>query len=137
MRPNRTEIAKAALVFGSSLFAMGFLLAIPRELWLKPSLGEMGAVMVELPIALGLSWLLARLLMHGSRAAWLLMPRLVMGAGALACLLLAEVLLSVLALGQTWSATFASFITPKGLAGLAAQALACSFPFMQQRLIRT
>ncbi|MGL5362310.1 MAG: hypothetical protein ACRDBH_05485 [Bosea sp. (in: a-proteobacteria)] len=137
MTPRWTQITKAALLFGLGLFGIGFLLAIPRELLLKPSLGEMGAVMVELPVVLGLSWHLARLLMRGSRFAWQLMPRLVTGAGALACLLMAEILLSVLALGQTWAAAFASIITPKGLAGLAAQALACSFPSMQQRMIRT
>jgi hypothetical protein len=137
MMPPWTEIAKAALLFGTGLFGIGFLLAIPRELWLKPSLGEMGAVMIELPIILGLAWILARLLMRGTTSAWLNLPRLAMGAGALACLLLAELLLSVLALGQTWAQAFASFITPKGLAGLAAQALACSFPSMQQRMIRT
>ncbi|MGL5361556.1 MAG: hypothetical protein ACRDBH_01655 [Bosea sp. (in: a-proteobacteria)] len=137
MTPTLTQIAKGALLFGGGLFGIGFLLAIPRELLLKPWLGEMGAVIVELPIVLGLSWLFARFLMRGAPAAWLILPRLMMGASALASLLLAEILLSVLALGQTWAAALASLVTPKGLAGLAAQALACSFPSMQQRLIRS
>ncbi len=135
--PSRTEIAKAALIFGGGLFAMGFALAIPRELWLKPRLGELGAVMVELPVILCLSWVLARLLMRGPRQAWCMRHRLVMGAGALACLLTAEAVLSIFVLGQTWSAAFSSFTSPKGLAGIAAQALACSFPFLQQRMIQS
>lgn len=137
MRPDRTEIAKAALIFGSGLFAIGFALAIPRELWVKPWLGEIGAVMVELPIILGFAWWLSVALMRAHRRNWNRVTRLVMGIGALMCLLLAELMLGILVLGQTLTSFLTTFLTVKGLAGLAAQALACSFPLLQMKAARS
>jgi hypothetical protein len=137
MIPDRANLAWAALVFGFSLFGIGFALAVPRELWIKPWLGGTYAVLLELLILLPLAWWLAKALMRGPRSQWGLAPRLRMGAGAMACLLLAELVLSISVLGQSLLATLATFVTPKGVAGLAAQLLACSFPWIQMKVARS
>ncbi len=133
MSPSRTELVKAGLIYGNLLFAAGFAMAIPRELWLKSWFGETGAVLVELPVVLAFGWWLSALLMRGDRTGWGAGARLAMGAAALLGLLLAEGMLGVLGFGQTVPSFLATFLTFKGLAGLAAQALACCFPLFQMK----
>jgi hypothetical protein len=137
MSTSRTELAKAGLIYGSALFAAGFAMAIPRELWLKSWLGESGAILVELPIVLSFGWWLSAVLMRGDRSGWRGGERLAMGAAALLCLLLTEAMLGILAFGQSVPSFLATFLTFKGLAGLAAQALACCFPLLQMKAVRS
>ena len=50
----------AALRYFGIIFALGFVLGTIRTLWLAPIVGTVGAVLIELPIMLIASWLVAR-----------------------------------------------------------------------------
>jgi hypothetical protein len=121
-------IAAAFRYFGL-IFTLGFVLGTIRTLWLSPAIGATGAVLTELPIMLGASWLVARRLVtvpHRRTPAWALGT----GALAFAMLLLAEALLAIILTGQslaTWAGDL--FRTP-GWIGLAGQALFGLMPWL-------
>lgn len=118
--------ARAALIAGAAYFAMvfaaGFALGVVRELALRPWAGEVGAVLIELPMILlaayfAARWLSLRLGLARAR------ERAAMGAVALALLLLAEAALAGPVRGlspREWAAGFASLRGAVTLAGYAA-----------------
>ncbi|HSF62739.1 MAG TPA: hypothetical protein VLA78_00005 [Paracoccaceae bacterium] len=122
----------AALAYFALVFAAGFALGTARVLLLAPRLGETGAVALELPVMIALSWL---------SASWVLRrrplppgaPRLAMGAVAFALLMGAEAALAVLAFGQTPAAWAAALATPPGALGLAGQILFALIPWLHGR----
>lgn len=108
------------------VFAIGFVLGTIRTLALAPSLGEVRAVLIELPIMLTASWLvcgwlLKRTPLRASDAA-------AMGASALALLLLAEAALSIMAFGRTPLEHLALYAQPAHVLGLIGQVLFGAFP---------
>lgn len=108
------------------VFAIGFGLGTIRALVLAPSLGEVRAVLIELPIMLAASWLvcgwlLKRTPLRASAAA-------AMGAFALALLLLAEAALSIMAFGRTPLEHLALYAQPAHVFGLIGQVLFGAFP---------
>lgn len=98
LKEERVLIRAAAAYFGI-VFAVGFALGTVRTLWLAPALGSaLGAVLCELPLMLGASWIVAgwvlrrwRVTRAGEAAA--------IGALAFAMLMAAECALAGLAFG--------------------------------------
>lgn len=111
---------RAALAYFALIFAAGFVLGTIRVTLFVPYIGDLRAVILELPVMLALSWLAAGWLIHrhsvpsGG-------PRLAMGALAFGLLMLAEVLLATVFFGQTPWQVLAQFATPPGALGLAGQ----------------
>jgi hypothetical protein len=115
----------AGIVYGLSLFAIGFLLALVRIPVLVPRLGETAAVLIELPVMLVAAWLVAGRILRGlplSRSG-----ALAMGAAYVPTLLGAEMALG-LALGDSLSAIVESWGRIPGSLGLSAQLAAALFP---------
>jgi hypothetical protein len=111
-------IVKSALAYMLPVFAVAFLLGALRVTLVAPAIGPLAAVALEVPLVLGLSWLVAgRVLSRWPLSA---SGRLAMGALAFAFLMLAELGLAV-ALGQTPARFAAGLSTPPGALGLAAQ----------------
>lgn len=126
------RIVAAAIAYLAPVFGLAFVLGVVRSLWLAPRLGEVGAVLVEVPLILGFAWVVgARVLRRRplpGRAA-----RAAMGLLALLMLLGLELALGRLAFGRPLSAILAAMATPAGLIGLAGQIGFGLIPLIQPR----
>ena len=114
------RIVLPALVYLSTVFAAAFALGVLRVLLVAPRLGELAAVALEVPVVLGLSWLVAGRVLRR----WPLPrqgQRLAMGGLAFALLMLAETILGITLFGRTMAGILAAMATLPGLVGLAGQ----------------
>jgi hypothetical protein len=113
-------IVLPALVYVATVFAAAFVLGTLRVLLVAPRLGELAAVTLEVPVVLGLSWLVAGRVLRR----WPLpLPgqRLAMGGLAFGLLMLAETILGITLFGRTPAGILAAMATLPGLVGLAGQ----------------
>jgi hypothetical protein len=118
-------------VYVATVFAAGFVLGVLRALVLVPLLGELGAVLVELPVILAISWLACTRILRR----WPLPPlgAAAMGAIALLLLMLAEAGLSTLLAGRSLAEHLTLYAQPSHQVGLAGQLAFAVFPWMQAR----
>lgn len=105
---------KAGAAYFAVVFAVGFALGTVRTLFLAPRLGELLAVVIELPLMLGASWLACGWAVRRWRIAPTAGPRLTMGAFAFALLIIAEATLSLTTFDR--SLTDSSATSPPRLA---------------------
>ena len=124
---------KAAAAYFALAFTLGFVLGTLRVTVLVPALGELVAVMVELPLMLTATWFICRRVVRHFGVPAAAGPRLAMGGVAFALLMVVEFTLSVTAFGRTPSAYFASLAAPAGMLGLAGQAVFGLWPWWQGR----
>jgi hypothetical protein len=124
---------KAAAAYFALVFTLGFVLGALRVTVLVPRLGELMAVMVELPLMLTGAWFICRRVVRHFGVPAPAGPRLAMGGAAFALLMVAEFTLSVTAFGSTPGAFFSSLATPAGMLGLAGQAVFGLWPWAQGR----
>jgi len=112
-------VLKSTLAYLAPVFAAAFLFGALRVTLLAPQIGPLAAVALEVPLILGLSWLVAGRVLRR----WPLAPNeaLTMGALAFALLMLAEFALAYALSGQTPPAYAATFLTAPGALGLAGQ----------------
>mgnify|MGYP000632588975 CR=1 FL=1 len=113
-------IVLPAIVYVSTVFAAAFALGTLRVLLVAPRLGELAAVTLEVPVVLGLSWLVAGRVLRR----WPLPrpgQRLAMGGLAFALLMLAETILGIALFGRSLAGILATVATLPGLVGLAGQ----------------
>jgi len=93
-------VARLALAYFASVFFIGFVLGVARTLWIAPRLGERVAELVEIPVMVVASFLVARVLM--SRAAHVeIRAAALVGLAALGLLLCAELAVVAFVRGQT------------------------------------
>ncbi len=118
----------AALYF-ALVFAAGFLLAIPRILVLTPRVGEVIAVLIECPIILLISFLLAHWVVRRFAPRAGPAQRLAIGLIAFALLITTEVLVSWVR-GTAPTEFAATLLLPARAIGLAAQVLFAFFPLL-------
>ncbi|CAG0954028.1 MAG: hypothetical protein F9K19_10360 [Rhizobiaceae bacterium] len=112
--PSSARPWKAGLAYALGVFAVGFLFGTVRVLLVEPALGAAAAVAIELPLMLGVSWLVARAVLRRIHVERLLAPRLAMAAVALLVLMLLETGLG-LAFGTSLEAQAEAYLTPRGL----------------------
>ena len=122
------RIFEAAATYWAMVFALGFVLGTIRVLWVIPIVGLLPATLLELPVMLGASWLVAGWLV---RRFALASPRQALTAGALAfaLLMLAECALAGLLSGETPAQWFAGLGQSHALLGLAGQVLFALMPW--------
>ncbi len=111
------------------VFAAGFVLGAVRTLWLAPVLGDVEAVLVEIPVMLLIAWMVCRAIVARLRLSPRVVARAVMGGVALGLLLAAEAALAV-AFGTPVGELGAVFATAPALLGLAAQVVYAAFPLL-------
>ena len=114
------RVALPAILYVATVFAAAFLLGTLRVLVLVPRLGELAAVTLEVPVVLGLSWLVAGRVLRR----WPLPrpgQRLAMGGLAFALLMLAETVLGITLFSRTMAGILTAMVTLPGLVGLAGQ----------------
>jgi hypothetical protein len=120
-------IARFAVAYFASVFSIGFLLGVARTLWLAPWLGERGAELIEMPVMVTASFLVARALLSRGPAVGMRIAVLG-GLAALALLICAELAVVVLARGQTIPDYVASRDPVSGAAYLLALGLFAAMP---------
>lgn len=127
------RVLGAGALYFALVFAVGFVLGALRVLVLAPALGQWGALLLELPVLLAASWLVAGrvILWCGLPAGWA--PRLGMGAVAFALLMGAEFALGQLLFGRDLAAHLAHYRAPTTQLGLAAQLAFAAFPLLRRR----
>lgn len=92
-------VARLALVYFASVFFIGFVLGVARTLWIAPRLGERVAELVEMPVMVAASFIVARALI--SRAAHVgIRAAALVGLAALALLLCGELAVVAFVRGQ-------------------------------------
>lgn len=126
----------AALAYFAIAFAAGFALGTVRVLAVAPLFGELGAVALELPVMLAVSWLAAGWCVRRFTVPARAGPRLVMGGLAFALLMLAELGVSVFAFGRSPAEHLAKYRQASALVGLAAQVAFALFPWVRMTLGR-
>ena len=126
-RAVATGIAYAVIVF-----AAGFAFGAMRVVLLVPKLGDVLAVMVELPFILTVSWLTCGGLVERFDVPPVHTLRLITGGIAFITLMSAELSLSALAFGQSLSDLLKSYRELPGLLGLGGQLAFAAFPVIQK-----
>ena len=122
-----------ALAYFTAIFAFGFGFGTLRVLLIAPAIGQVPAIAIELPLILGLSWVVAGRLPRYYQTAFVSGGnRLRIGALALALLMLAEIALAALVFGQPLTAYLSNLATSAGLLGLAGQIGFALIPWLRR-----
>jgi len=112
-------LARLAIAYFAFVFFIGFLLGVARTFWIAPRLGERAAELVEMPLMVAASFLVARALM--SRAADVgLRAAVLVGLAALALLVCAELAVVAFVRGQP----LADYVTSRDSVSGSAYAIA-------------
>ena len=121
-------------VYVTAVFAAGFVLGVLRTLVLTPLLGELGAVLAELPVILSIAWWVCTRILRR----WPLLPPSAVRMGAIAFLLLmlAEAALSTLLAGRSLAEHLVLYSQLPHQVGLAGQLAFALFPWVQARRSR-
>ncbi len=130
MRVSMILAVRRGLYYFLAVFAVGFVLGAIRTLVLIPVIGEVGGVLVELPVMLAISWLICGALCHQNQS---VTDATVMGGTAFALLMLAEAGLSLWLWDRTLIQHLALYTEPVHLLGLAGQVAFASFPLLHRR----
>ena len=120
----------ASVAYFAAALAAGFLLGTIRVLIVAPRIGELAAVLGELPIMLATCWAAARAL-HRRLHLQALLERILMGEMAFVLLLCAEYLLATAVFGRTTRDYLAALGSTAGVIGLFGQALFGTLPAAQ------
>lgn len=121
-----------ALLYVALVFAAGFVLGPLREFLLVPRIGRLPAVLAELPLMLGWSWVAAGWVLHRG-AVPPGMARWRLGLAALALLLALEFAVGAALRGWDAREWLADFLTPPGLAAGAAYLLFAAMPGLHRQ----
>ena len=122
----------AGLLYFAIVFAIGFLLGAVRTLLLSPSIGELPATLLEMPIILGASWLVCRWLLSqfNPKKSWSF--RIIMGVSAFVFLMVAEIALSLLLMDRTLIEYLTFYRNLPQILGLIGQIAFAAFPVIQK-----
>jgi len=111
----------AGAVYFLVVFAAGFALGTLRVLVLLPRIGELAAVLLELPLMLAISWICAGWLAGRFHVPGTVADRLMMGGVGFGLLMVAEWMLAVFVFDRPLAAQLAHYVTWPGAIGLAGQ----------------
>ncbi len=114
------------LLYFAAVFTFAFATGVARVLVVAPWLGPTAAVLLEVPILVLASWIVARRLLRNR--SFTLPQRAAMGASAFALTMVSEAALAAIMRGQGVVDWAASVATPLGLVGLAAQVAFAAVP---------
>lgn len=129
---HRTVAVTAGIVYFTVVFAVGFALGTLRTLWIAPSVGNLLAVLIELPFILGASWLACGWSLQ--RFSITSLPkRLTMGLVAFLLLIVVEAMLAVLVFGTSLNDYAAGWGSAAGALGLLGQICFAGMPLAYPR----
>ncbi len=124
-------LAGAGLYFAAT-FAAGFALGAVRTLLVAPTLGEMAAVLAEIPVMLAIAWLVCGRVTRLCGVGPGYEQRAAMGLAAFGLLVAAEFALGSFGFGKTLGEQLQRYETPEGAFGLAAQMAFGAFPLFRR-----
>jgi hypothetical protein len=127
------KVLKAGLAYFAIMFATGFVLGALRVSLVAPRLGELGAVLIELPLMLAASWFVCRRLTAILAVPARVPDRLAMGGLAFGLLMITELAMAGPLFGRSVSQSLAGMATDPGLLGLAGQILFGLVPLLQRK----
>ncbi|MGL4810236.1 MAG: hypothetical protein ACRCXM_00545 [Beijerinckiaceae bacterium] len=127
---NARASVRAGLAYALLMFAAGFVLGTLRELVVRRHLGELPAILMEIPVMLAASWFAARWLIRRFDVPADARDRLVMGFVALAVLLAAEAATGIWLMGQSLRQHVLSYASLRGLVTLASQGIFALIPLL-------
>jgi hypothetical protein len=133
--PSMQTALKAGAVYFLLVFAAGFALGALRVLATAPALGETGAVILELPFMLTVSWIACGFVLRRFAVPPAPILRLAIGTFAFALLMIAEAGLSVLLVGRTLAGHFALYKLPPAYLGLIAQIAFALMPVLRGNVL--
>ena len=131
------RITALAVRYFAYVFALGFGLGVVRTLWLGPLLGERNAELVEMPVMVTASWLVARWLLGRARPPLGVGAAAAAGTTALALLVCAEIGVVTIVRGQTLGDYVATRDRVSGAAYLVALVLFAAMPAVVAGLRRS
>ena len=111
----------AATAYFAIVLSLAFILGVARALVIAPAVGELVAVLIEVPIILFISWRAATWCIGRYAVAARTSDRLMMGLAAFLLLLAVETAMSLLLFGCPLAQQFAADATAAGAIGLLAQ----------------
>ena len=111
------------MAYFAVMFTVGFVLGALRVSLVAPRVGELVAVLIELPLMLAASWFVCRRLTAILAVPARVPDRLAMGATAFTLLMITELSLAGPLFGRSVSESLAAMTTGAGLLGLAGQIL--------------
>lgn len=120
----------AGLLYFAIVFAAGFMFGTVRTVLVAPVLGELVAVVIELPLILALAWLVCGWTIRRFAVPSTTDSRAIMGFVALVILLISEMLVSTQLAGRSLAAHVALYATLPGTVGLAGQFIFAFFPVL-------
>ncbi len=121
---------RLGLIYFAVIFAVGFGLGTIRTLMLIPVLGELGAVLVELPVILVIAWAVCGQLLRDRHLTTA--EAATMGASAFMLIMLGEAGLSLWLAGRTMAEHLALYAEPAHVIGLAGQLAFAAFPLLRR-----
>lgn len=127
------RVIRAGTAYFAIVFLAGFVLGTIRTLVLEPWVGELAATVLELPLILGVSWLVCGWVVGRWRIPAAPAARLAMGGLAFALLMAAEVGLAR-TIGDGFRAFVADLSTPAGALGLGGQLVFAIMPLLRRTL---
>ena len=116
------------LLYYAAVFAIAFALGIARALVINQYAGASAAVLLEVPVVIVLSWLIAHHLLK--RNSFSLSQSVAMGVTAFVLTMASEVVLARLLRGQSATEWMSNIVTPIGLVGLAGQIAFALMPML-------
>lgn len=125
-------VFRLATLYFLAIFAAGFVLGTLRVLLVAPVLGELPAVLLELPLMLIISWFVCRAVTARLPVGNGVGARLAMGAMAFALLMGAEFLLGLYGFGRSLSEIVAAYGEAAGFVGLLGQLGFALIPLLQR-----
>ena len=127
------RILVAAVAYFSVVFSVAFLLGVIRTIWIAPRLGEVAGVLIEGPILVWISWVVAGRCINRFSIPARALQRLSMGLVAFLLLMAAETALGTLVFFRPLSQQLTTYATPAGAIGLLAQVAFGLVPFLRTR----
>lgn len=113
----------------ASAFVAGTILGVLRTILVEPQLGLTAALLLEIPVILGVCWFAAgHILNIGFNDPPSLRDRSLVGVSAFVLLMAAEFLLGFLLFGYSFTRSIDRFSSGNGLIGFAAQVAFALFP---------
>jgi hypothetical protein len=122
---------KAGLIYFGIVFAAAFAFGMVRVLYVIPRIGETGAVLIELPLLLVLSWWVCGRVLRRYAVPQRAGHRALMGWVSFTLLIVAELALARFAFGRPPAEFLDALATPSGAIGLVGQITFAQFPLMR------
>ncbi len=123
---------KAGMLYAFGVFVVGFAFGVVRMMLLEPNLGELWPIIIEVPIILGVSWILCQRAIAVLRVSGDWRSRALMAVVSLTVLLIAEITLWTMMFDYSLVTFFVRYTTLAGAIGLIGQITFASFPMLHR-----